>query len=77
MEGLPAHKRDRYILTALGDMLLIYECAKEQQRAGTATPVARFKAPQQILSVRCHGAAICVGCAGGAVCVLSAPFLAD
>jgi len=40
-------------------------------------PVACFKAPQWITSVRCHGAAICVGCEGGAVCILQAPFLAD
>jgi hypothetical protein len=39
-------------------------------------PVACFKAPQPITSVRCHGAAIFAGCSGGAVCLLQAPFLA-
>jgi WD40 repeat protein len=71
------HMRDRHVLTALDDKLLIYEGAKEQQHAadGAEAPVACFKAPTPITSVRCHGAAICVGCDGGAVCMLSAPFL--
>jgi hypothetical protein len=80
VEGLSdVHKRGRHVLTASGDTLLIYECGKEQQQAevgAAAAPVAYFKAPQRILSVRCHGAAICVGCDDGAVCILSAPFLA-
>ncbi|KAJ1483812.1 quinon protein alcohol dehydrogenase-like superfamily [Baffinella frigidus] len=41
-----------------------------------AAPVANFRAPQQITSVRCQGATICVGCESGAVCILHAPFLA-
>ena len=72
-------RRDRHILTALDDKLLIYQVAKEQQHSGNgaaAAPVACFKAPQRIMSLHCHGAAICVGCVGGAVCILSAPFLA-
>ena len=72
-------KRGRHILTARGDTLLVYECGKEQQHGedgAAAAPVACFKAPRGIISVRCHGAAICVGCRGGAVCILSAPFLA-
>jgi WD40 repeat protein len=73
------HKRGRHVLTASGNTLLIYECGKEQQHGEdgvAAAPVACFKAPGGILSVRCHGAAICVGCGDGAVCILSAPFLA-
>jgi len=72
------HKMDRHILTARGDMLLIYDVAKEQQHAedgAAAAPVACFKAPQHINSVKCHGSAICVACGGGAVCIFSAPFL--
>ena len=79
VEGLSEHTRGRHILTARGDTLLIYDCAKEGQRAGggtAAVPVAYFKAPFRIASVRCHGAAICLGCEGGVVCILSAPFLA-
>ena len=80
VEGLSGElRRDRHILTALDDTLLIYQVAKEQQHSGNgaaAAPVACFKAPQRIKSLHCHGAAICVGCVGGAVCVLSAPFLA-
>jgi WD40 repeat protein len=80
VEGLSdEHKRGRYILTARGNTLLIYECREEEQEGGgcaAAAPVACFKAPGGIDSVRCHGAAICVGCADGAVCILSAPFLA-
>jgi WD40 repeat protein len=71
------HKKDRYVLTADGNMLRIYKVAKGQQHVedgATTAPVAWFKAPQSINAVRCHGAAICVGCDGGAVCVLSAPF---
>ena len=73
------HRRDRHILTVHDDTLLIYKCVKELQHAEdeavSAAPVACFKAPKPILSVQCHGAAICVGCMGGAVCILSAPFL--
>jgi len=83
--------RYRHVLTTNDDTLLIYKIAKElHAEDGTAaavafspdgtrvvsTPVACFKAPKEIASVRCHGAAICVGCYGGAVCILSAPFLA-
>ena len=79
VEGLSdEHKKGRYLLTASGDTLLIYECWKEQQHGGDGTaaaPVACFKAPHRILSVRCHGSSICVGCEGGAVCILSAPLL--
>jgi hypothetical protein len=79
VEGLSdEHKRGRHILTARGDTLLIYECREEEQEGGggaAAAPVACFKAPGGIDSVRCHGAAICVGCDDGAVCILSAPFL--
>jgi WD40 repeat protein len=79
VEGLAdEHKRGRHILTIDGNTLLIYECGKEQQHAeggAAAAPVACFKAPQRIIDVRCHGAAICVGCEDGAVCILSAPFL--
>ena len=73
------HTTDRHVITALGDTLRIYEVAKEEQRAedgAAAAPVACFKAPQAIRSVRCFGATICVGCWDGAVCILSAPFLA-
>ena len=73
------HKTYLHVLTALGDTLLIYAVAKDHQHAedgGAATSVACFKAPSKITSVRCHGAAICVGCHGGPLCLLSAPFLA-
>jgi len=80
VEGLSGeHKRDRHIITASGDTLRIFEVGDEQQHAGdgaAAAPVACFKAPQKIRSVRCVGATICVGCVGGTVCLLSAPFLA-
>ena len=77
--GLSAeHKRDRHVITTNSSTLLIYAVGKEQhaQDGAAAAPAACFKAPQRILSVRCFGAAICVGCVGGAVCILSAPFLA-
>ena len=73
------HTWNRYFLTCLGRTLLIYEGAKGQPHAedgAAAAPVACFNAPGPITSVRCHGAAICVGCCGGEVCFLSAPFLA-
>ena len=80
VEGLSGeHEKDRHVITALGDTLWIYECAEEQQHAeggAVEAPVACFKAPQKIISMRCVGATICVGCYGGAVCILSAPFLA-
>jgi WD40 repeat protein len=84
VEGLSGeHKRDRHVITTSRKTLRIYEVGTEQQDAeggAVAAPVACFKAPQHINSVRCHGATICVGCAGGAaggaVCILSAPFLA-
>lgn len=83
VEGLSdPHKKNRHVLTARGDMLLIYAGVEGQQRDASsraggagAAPVACFKAPQTIITVRCHGSVICVGCMGGAVCVLSAPFL--
>jgi len=79
VEGLSGESTtDRHIITALGEMLQIYEIGNEQQHAEdgvAAVPVACFKAPQEIASVQCFGAAICVGCRGGAVCILSAPFL--
>ena len=73
------HTTDRHIITTSGKTLRIYECAEKQQHAEDGTveaPVACFKAPQDISSVRCVGATICVGCVEGAVCILSAPFLA-
>ena len=80
VEGLSGeHTRDRHVITTSGDTLRIYEIGNEEQHAedgAVAAPVACFKAPQRIFSVRCFGAAICVGCTGGAVCILSAPFLA-
>ena len=80
VEGLSCErKRDRHVITALGRTLRIYECAEKQQHAedgAVEAPVACFKAPQQIASVQCVGATICVGCFGGEVCILSAPFLA-
>ena len=80
VEGLSGeHRRDRHVITTSGDKLRIYEIGNEEQRAGDGAaeaPVACFKAPQVIASVRCVGATICVGCNGGAVCLLSAPFLA-
>ena len=79
VEGLPCeHDRDRHVVTACGNTVLIYEVAKEQQHAefgAAAAPVARFMAPERIFSVRCFGAVICVGCWDGSVCILSAPFL--
>ena len=72
------HTTYRHILTASDDTLLVYQVTKDRQRAGAGaaeTPVACFKAPQRIVSVRGHGAAICVGCEDGAVCILRAPFL--
>ena len=80
VEGLSGeHQRDRHVITANGEWLRIYEIGNEEQHAedGAApAPVACFKAPQDIDSVQCVGATICVGCFGGAVCILSAPFLA-
>ena len=80
VEGLSGkHTTDHHIITTSGNTLRIYECSEQQQHAedsAEAAPVAYFKAPQNITSVRCHGARICVGCAKGAVCILSAPFLA-
>ena len=80
VEGLSGErKRVIHVLTTLDDKLLIYEVAKEQQHVedGRAeVPVACFRAPQRIGSVRCHGTSIVVWCEDGAVCTLSAPFLA-
>jgi len=73
------HKRDRHVITITDITLRIYEVGNEEQHTEdgvAAAPVACFKAPQQIRSVRCFGATILVGCEGGAVCILSAPFLA-
>ena len=73
------HTSDLHVLTVEGGhTLMIYAVAKQQQRAEdgrAAAPVACFKAPERITSVRCHGAAICVSCCNGEVCFLSAPFL--
>ena len=80
VEGLPGeHTPDRQIITTSGNTLRIYECVKKQQHAedgAVEAPMACFKAPQHIISVRCVGATICVGCYDGAVCLLSAPLLA-
>ena len=73
------HKQDRHIITSSGDTLRIYESAKEEQHeedGAAEAPVAYFKAPQRIRTVKCVGATICVGCDGGEMCLLSAPFLA-
>ena len=66
------------MLTAFGDELLITELVPHggvEEIEDGATPVASFRAPQRIISMRCHGATICVGCEGGVVCILQAPFL--
>ena len=80
VEGLSGeHKKDRHVITTSWDTLRFYEVGKEQQHAEVgmaAAPVACFKAPALISTVRCVGATICVGCYGGPVCFLSAPFLA-
>ena len=81
VEGLSDERsraRHVHVLTVRGDTLRIYNVAKGQhaEDGAEAAPVACFKAPEGIASVRCHGAVICVGCVGGAVCILSAPFLA-
>jgi hypothetical protein len=80
VEGLfGQHKMEHHVITFSKDMLRIYECAEEEQHAegdAAVAPVAYFKAPHRITSVRCFGAVICVGCWDGAVCILSAPFLA-
>ena len=76
------HKTHQHLLKASGDMLLITELLPLEgpQKDAAAMPVACFKAPQPIISMRCHGAAIVAGCvggaAGGAVYFLQAPFLA-
>ena len=65
VEGLSNRdKRDRYVVTARHDTLRI-ECGREQhaENGAAAFPVVNFKAPDFISSVRCHGAAICVGAA--------------
>ena len=67
------HQAGRHILTARGNMLLIYEGGAE---GGGASAVACFRAPEGITAVRCYGGSICVGCDLGAVCILQAPFLA-
>jgi hypothetical protein len=79
VEGPAAeHTTNQHLLTVKGDMLLITELLphEDPQKDAAAMPVACFKAPQPITSVRCHGAAIFAGCSGGAVCLLQAPFLA-
>ena len=79
VEGPDAeHKTHQHLLTASGDMLLITELLPLEgpQKDAAAMPVACFKAPLPITSVRCHGAAIFVDCFDGAVCLLKAPFLA-
>jgi len=81
VEGLfGEHKRDRHVITTIHDTLRIYGVAEEEQQHAeggvAAAPVACFKAPQDIISVQCVGATICVWCEDGAVCLLSAPFLA-
>ena len=72
------HKRGRYVLTGSDNMIRMHECEKEQQHAedgAAAAPVACFMAPNDITSLRCHGAVICAGGTDGAVCILLAPFL--
>ena len=68
--------RDRHVLTTHGATLRIYEIGQHAEGGAAEAPVACFKAPENIRSVRCVGATICVGCYSGAVCILSAPFLA-
>ena len=73
------HNSRNHVLTASGDVLLVHDRQFHPgQNVGetTAAIVGCSKAPQPIRSVRCHGAAICVGCSGGAVQMLHAPFLA-
>ena len=72
-------KTNRHFLSARRNTLEITERLPHGGVGGIqcgAAPVASFKAPQRITSVRCNGATICVGCEGGAVCILQAPFLA-
>ena len=80
VEGLSGeHTQDRHFITTSFDTLRIYEVGMEQQDAeggAAVVQVACFKSPQNIVSVRCVGATICVGCFGGIVYILSAPFLA-
>ena len=70
-----ALKRGRHVLIASGDTLLIYRVLEHQPHGAGAAPVASFKAPEHIDSVRCHGATIYVGCSKGPLCILSAPLL--
>ena len=69
---------NRHFLKAIGRTLVITELPHGGAGAiedGSA-PVACFKAPQYISSLRCHGATICVGCERGVVCILQTRFLA-
>jgi len=67
-----SHQTNHHFVKATDDTLLITELGVEDG----ATPVACFRAPQEIGSMHCRGTTICVGCGGGAVCILQAPFLA-
>jgi hypothetical protein len=76
---LTAHRTNHHLMKAYVDTLVITERLPHggaEDIEGGAAPVAYFRAPQHITSVRCNGASICVGCEGGAVCILHAPFLA-
>jgi hypothetical protein len=68
-----------HFLKVNGDTLLITEQNSSPRGPHVEdgrTPVACFRAPQEIASMHCRGTTICVGCSGGAVCILQAPFLA-
>jgi hypothetical protein len=69
----------RYIVTKEDDLIFVYDTrggvvnADGEEKA----PIAFFRAPSPVMSVRCTGDKVAVACQSGAVLTLHAAWLTD
>ena len=67
----------RFLITAEGDLVLVFQADSGEVSDMKKTPVAFFRAPSPIQTIACTGEYIGVGCESGAVLHLRAAWLVE
>ena len=67
----------RFLITAEGDLVLVFQADSGEASDLKKAPVAFFRAPSTIGTIACKGEHICVGCQSGAVLHLRAAWLVE
>jgi WD40 repeat protein len=67
----------RFLITAEGDLVLVFQADSGEVSDMKKTPVAFFRAPSPIRTIACTGEHIGVGCQSGAVLHLRAAWLVE